>query len=201
MHRWTAPSDIVVPGEGGPRQAGGEPAETGNVMSPQTILNGTPFVTLDDALAGETRAPSLHPEFSVPLVGILKLNAADADSDDEHSHVRLYPANGREDRYYCILKADIDTEHVELVRPEVLAARGWIADKVHRIRVRASAQVVSVQSRTIEAIRLSDEGEETLLGACLGTTCNAAQGWRCVQAGSSRACEKNGNLVPCPNCT
>jgi hypothetical protein len=171
-------------------------------MSPQPILNGSPCQTLDEALAGETHAPSLHPEFSVLLVGTLKLNTENGDRDEEHLYVRLYPANGREDRYYCIRKADIDPDHVEPVSPQTVAARGWLAEKVFRIRVRPSAQVVLVQSTTIEASRLSDEEEEQLLGACLGARCDTANGWRCVpDATFGHACAKGGNRVACPGCT
>jgi hypothetical protein len=162
-------------------------------MSTDVTLNGTQFVTLEQALEGETEAPAIEPEFSVLLVGALKLDSNSEDSD----HVRLYPADGREDHYYRIRRADVDTNHVEQLSAEARAARGFIAERVYRIRVRPNAEVDSVRSRTLEARRLTEEA--TALGACLGTRC--APGFTCVQdTPTTRVCTDGVDSVPCNNC-
>jgi hypothetical protein len=166
---------------------------SGDVMSTDMILNGTQIVTLEEALAGQTLAPPIQPEFSVLLVGALKL-------DDDNNHVRLYPADGREDHFYRIRKTDIDTNHVEELSAEVRATRGIIADRVYRVRVRPNAEVDSVRSRTFEARRLSEEGDvAAAVGACLGTRC--APGFSCEADGpGKRVCTDGVERVPCNNC-
>jgi hypothetical protein len=161
------------------------------------MLNDAPLVTLDEVLAGETLAPRIYPEFSVLLVGILKLNA---DQEERPDAVRLYPATGREDSYYIIKRRDIDTEHVERLSSEVAAAKGWIDEKVVRIRVRPSAEIISVLARRVEAHRLSG-GDEVLGSACLGTSC--APGYDCKVVAGHRSCVNRNNpvdVVACPNC-
>ena len=103
-------------------------------MSADLIENGTQFISLEEALAGEGQPPPLTSEFSVLLVGILKPDASNAKSNGVPA-VRLYPADGREDEYYLIKKADVDGDRVEPVSPDLVAGRGWIADKVVRVQL------------------------------------------------------------------
>jgi hypothetical protein len=166
-------------------------------MAMESTANGTGYVSLDEALAGAAQAPPLDSEFTILLVGVLKHNAADDGSEDATSF-RLYPADGRDDRYYTISKADVDRDRVELVSQEVVAARGWIADKVHRIRVRPSAQVFSVRTSLVEASRLNDEC--MVVDICRhGLPCG--QGYVCGDnAAGVRVCKKGAIEVPCPDC-
>jgi len=168
-------------------------------MLAESIENYTQVITLDEALAGEVQPPPLTSEFSVLLVGVLKPNTGDGSSNGVPS-VRLYPADGREDQYYVIKKADVDGDRVELLSPDVAAARGWIAEKVVRIRVRASAQLFSVETRTFEAHSLNEQAS-TLVSPCNGTTCTAP--YRCVSHPTfGRACANalTGAVVACPTC-
>jgi hypothetical protein len=162
-------------------------------MSTDVTLNSTQFVTLKEALAGETLAPPTSPEFSVLLVGALK-------PDNDNTRVRLYPIDGREDHFYRIRRTDIDTDHIEELGAEARAARGFLADRVFRIHVRATAEVDSVRSRTFEARRLSeDEYEAAAVGACWGTRC--APGYTCVQdTATTRVCTDGVDRVPCNTC-
>jgi hypothetical protein len=173
----------------------------GEAMSTASIENGSQFITLEDALAGELSPPPLTSEFSVLLIGVLKSDAGDGDSNGSAS-VRLYPADGREDQYYLIKKADIDRDRIEPVSPDLVAGRGWIAEKVVRIRVRASAQLFAIQAKAVEARSLGDELTHATAGVCNGTTC--APPFRCVSHPTfGRACANalTGAVVPCPTCT
>lgn len=161
-----------------------------------TTANGSTYVTLDDALEG-ARTPPLHSPFSVPFIGILKPDSTNAEAPC----VRLYPPDGSGNRYYLLRKNDVDTEHIELLRPEVVAERGWIADKIVRIRVRPSAQVIAVGATIVEARMLPEvDYPVRAAGPCQGTTCAAP--YVCVLGGSgSKVCSAAGKPpVPCPNC-
>src|SRR5262245_48555497 len=165
-------------------------------MSTDLTLNGTQFVTLEEALAGETLAPPIQPEFSVLLVGVLKL-----DADEGNNFVRLYPTDSQEGHFYRIRKADIDMTRVEPLSPEARAARGFLAERVFRIRVRPTARVDSVLSQALEAHQLGDDHYAvTAADICLGDHC--APGFACVSNGpGKRACVKGGVKVPCNTCT
>jgi hypothetical protein len=164
-------------------------------MRTDLALNGTQFVTLEDALGGEKLAPPIEPEFSVLLVGALKL-----DANKDNDFVRLYPTDGREDHFYRIRKADIDMTRVERLSPEARAGRGLIAERVFRIRVRPTARVDSVRTQTFEAHQLDDHYAVTAAEICLGTRC--APGFTCVSDGpGKRACVQGGVRVPCNTCT
>jgi len=167
-------------------------------MSTASLENGTQYISLEEALAGEVQPPPLTSEFSVLLIGILKPDAGDGDG----ASVRLYPADGREDEYYLIKKADVDGDRVELVSPDLVAGRGWIAEKVVRIRVRASAQLFAIQAKTVEASSLGGELTHATTGTiCNGTTCTPP--FRCVTHPTfGRACANalTGAMVACPTC-
>jgi hypothetical protein len=166
-------------------------------MAMQSTENGTGYVSLEEALAGAAQAPPLDSEFTVLLVGVLKHNAGD-DGGEDATSFRLYPADGTDDRYYTIRKADVDRDRVERVSPEAVAARGWIAEKVVRIRVRPSAEVFSVRTSMVEARRLNDEC--MVVGICRpGQTCGS--GYTCTDnAAGDRVCKKGASEIPCPEC-
>src|SRR5262245_12332749 len=167
-------------------------------MQTESTVNGAQYMSLDEALEGGAPPPPLTSPFSVLLVGVLRPNAG--ESEDEEPHVRLYTADGRDDEYYLIRKSDIDPDHVEAVSPQAAAARGWIADKVVRIRVRASAELFAVRARAVEARMLSDDYETTAAAICNGTSC--APPYQCRSVAGGRACvhPTTGQKVPCPNC-
>jgi hypothetical protein len=173
-------------------------------MSTDSIVNDCQYVTLDDALRGETQAPPLNSDFSVLLVGILKPNSGDSEGTKDTTTVRLYPPDGRENRYYLIKKRDVDTERVEPVSPKAAAARGWISERIVRIRVRASAQLFSIQSKPVEARRLSDEDEEpNATSPCTGYSCTSPYRCRFHDLLGGMACvhPTTGKAYPCPNCS
>ena len=163
-------------------------------MQTESTVNGARCMSLDEALAGEP--PPLTSPFSVLLVGVLRPNTGES----EGSHVRLYTADGRDDEYYLIRKSDIDRDRVEPVSPEAAAARGWIANKVVRIRVRASAQLFAVRARAVEARMLSDDYETVAAGICNGTTCAAPYQCRSVAGVHTCVHPTTGQKVPCPTC-
>jgi hypothetical protein len=164
-----------------------------------TTANGAVYVSLDEALNG-AQAPPLQSEFSVTLVGVLKPNARDPEDSEEDSFVRLYPPTGREDRYRLIKKADLDRDRIEVVSAQVAAARGWLAPKVMRVRVRAGAEVVSVQTRTTEAHRLADDEEQMVAqsGPCQGSGKPCLLGYTCI---GGAICRRAGHPdASCPGC-
>jgi len=165
-------------------------------MHTDTTVNGSTYVTLDDALDG-AQTPSLHSPFSVPFIGILKPDGAGSESNT----VRLYPPDGSGNRYFLIRKSDVDPDHIQLLRPEVVADRGWIADKIVRIRVRPIAQVIAVSATIVEARKLPEVDIPTLTGnPCKGTFCEAP--YVCTMGGNgAHVCSAVGKTpVPCPNC-
>jgi hypothetical protein len=168
-------------------------------MPTATTLNGPPFVSLEEALASaDPSPPPLSSEFSVLLVGVLRSDGEDGDA----ASVRLYPADGRDDEYYLIKRMDVDQERVEVLSPEMVAARGWIAEKVVRLRVRASAELFAIQSRAVEARQLGGCGcgAAATSDPCLGNHCAAP--FVCVPGVGGRVCRnpQNGQTFPCPSC-
>ena len=169
-------------------------------MPTATTANGPPFVSLEEALASaECSPPPLSSEFSVLLVGVLRSDGEDGDA----ASVRLYPADGRDDEYYLIKRRDVDQERIEVLSPEAVAARGWIAEKVVRLRVRGSAELFAIQSRVVEARQLGGcgcGGAVATTNPCLGTSCAAP--YVCVNSPNGHVCKHQltGATYPCPNC-